>query len=61
MDTALYDTLRHFADTWGLVYMFAIFLAVAVFLLRPGAKEHATNAAMIPLRDDEPAREDNRP
>ena len=22
-----YDTLRHFADSWGLVYLFAIFLA----------------------------------
>lgn len=60
METALYDALRHFADTWGLVYMFTIFLAVAFFLLRPGAKDHAAKAAMIPLRDNEPAQEDDR-
>ena len=60
MQTALYDTLRHLADSWGLVYMFAIFLAVTAFLLRPGAKKHAMMAAQIPLRDDHPAQEDDR-
>ena len=60
MQTELYTLLRHLADTWGLVYMFTIFLAVAFFLLRPGAKDHAVNAAMIPLRDNEPAQEDDR-
>ncbi|MDP1729983.1 MAG: cbb3-type cytochrome c oxidase subunit 3 [Devosia sp.] len=60
MDTVLYDTLRHFADSWGLVYMFAVFLAVAVFLFRPGAKAHAQSAAQIPLHDNYPAQEDDR-
>ena len=60
MHNELYTALRHFADTWGLVYMFAIFLAVAFFLVRPGAKDHAARAAMIPLRDNEPAQEDDR-
>ncbi len=55
MDTAHYDTLRHFADSWGLLYMLAIFLAVALFLFRPGARRHAEQAASIPLRDDHPA------
>ncbi|QQR36198.1 cbb3-type cytochrome c oxidase subunit 3 [Devosia oryziradicis] len=48
-----YDTLRHFADSWGLVYLFAIFLAVAALMLRPGARDRARDAALIPLKNDE--------
>ena len=54
MDTAHYDLLRHFADSWGLVYMMAIFLAVLFFILRPGAKANAEAAARIPLDDAHP-------
>lgn len=46
-----YDSFRHFADSWGLVYMFGIFLTVILFLLRPGARSSAVDAAHIPLRD----------
>ena len=46
-----YDSLRHFADSWGLVYLFAVFIGVGLFLLRPGARQRARAAAMIPLRD----------
>ncbi|MDF2983084.1 MAG: Cbb3-type cytochrome oxidase component FixQ, partial [Devosia sp.] len=31
MPTEHYDMLRHFADSWGLLYMMAIFLAVVFF------------------------------
>lgn len=48
-----YDTLRHLADSWGLVYLFAVFLAVAAFMLRPGARDRARDAALIPLKNDE--------
>jgi cytochrome c oxidase cbb3-type subunit 4 len=48
-----YDTLRHLADSWGLVYLFAVFLAVTAFMLRPGAKDRARDAALIPLKHDE--------
>jgi len=54
MPTALYDMLRHFADSWGLLYMMAIFLAVVFFLVRPGARANARDAAMIPLDDGTP-------
>ena len=37
METALYDMLRHFADSWGLLYMMAIFLTVVFLIVRPGA------------------------
>jgi cytochrome c oxidase cbb3-type subunit 4 len=54
MDTAIYDSMRHFADSWGLVYMMAIFLAVVFFIVRPGAKANAKAAARIVLDDDHP-------
>jgi cytochrome c oxidase cbb3-type subunit 4 len=51
MDTSYYDMLRHFADSWGLLYMLAIFVAVVVIVLLPGAKHKAAQAARIPLDD----------
>jgi cytochrome c oxidase cbb3-type subunit 4 len=60
MDTAHYDTLRHFADSWGLLYMMAIFLVVLFFIVRPGARGRAVEAARIPLDDDQPVRNDRR-
>ena len=54
MPTAHYDMLRHFADSWGLLYMMAIFLAALWFVLRPGAGTRAQSAARIPLDDDAP-------
>jgi cytochrome c oxidase cbb3-type subunit 4 len=54
METAQYDMMRHFADSWGLLYMMAIFLAVVFLIVRPGAKSHALEAARIPLDDDQP-------
>jgi cytochrome c oxidase cbb3-type subunit 4 len=48
-----YESLRHFADSWGLVYLFAVFLAVGAFMLRPGARDSARRAALIPLRNDD--------
>ena len=57
MGTAHYDMLRHFADSWGLLYMMAIFLAVVFFIARPGARARAEAAARIPLEDSEPRSE----
>ena len=54
MDTAHYDTLRHFADSWGLLYMMGIFLTVVYIIVRPGAKSRAIEAAQIPLDDELP-------
>ena len=55
METLHYDALRHFADSWGLVYMMAIFFAVVFMLVRPGAKGRAIDAAQIPLSDEPPS------
>lgn len=47
-----YDSFRHFADSWGLLYMLAVFVGVVLFMFRPGAKDHAQAAAQIPLKDE---------
>jgi cytochrome c oxidase cbb3-type subunit IV len=60
MGTAIYESMRHFADSWGLVYMLGIFIAVLVRICLPSAKRHAAEAARIPLDDDLPAKEQNR-
>ena len=46
-----YDTLRHFADSWGLAFMFVVFVAAVAWAFRPGAsyRSHAD----IPFRDDD--------
>jgi cytochrome c oxidase cbb3-type subunit 4 len=54
METAHYDMMRHFADSWGLLYMMAIFLAVVFFIVKPGARGNALEAARIPLEDEQP-------
>ena len=46
-----YNTLRHLADSWGLVAMFAFFVAAAAFAFRPGSKQRYEEAARIPLKD----------
>ena len=60
MTTAIYESMRHFADSWGLIYMLGIFVAVLVRISLPGAKQHAIEAANIPLDDDRPSEEHNR-
>jgi cytochrome c oxidase cbb3-type subunit 4 len=47
-----YDTLRHFADTWGLLAMLAFFLGAVLFAFRPGSRRHYEEAARIPLKND---------
>jgi cytochrome c oxidase cbb3-type subunit 4 len=47
-----YETLRHFADSWGLVYMVTIFVVMLAFVLRPGARKQAEDAANIPFNED---------
>lgn len=43
-----YDELRHFADSWGLVFLFVAFVAAVAWVFRPGSSydEHAK----IPFR-----------
>ena len=47
-----YETLRHGADSWGLVSLVVLFVIVVAFLFRPGSKRIAAEVAKIPLRED---------
>jgi cytochrome c oxidase cbb3-type subunit 4 len=46
-----YEFMRHFADSWGLLFIALVFLAVIVWALRPGAsyQDHAA----IPFKHDD--------
>lgn len=48
-----YSLLRQFADSWGLLYLFALFVGVIFFTFRPGSRKHADNAANIPFKEDQ--------
>lgn len=48
-----YNTLREFADSWGLLAMTLFFIFVVLFAFRPGSKKKADDAAEIPFKDDE--------
>ena len=47
-----YDSLAYFAKTWGLVYLFVLFLGVLFYALRPSARQKFEDAAHIPLKED---------
>jgi cytochrome c oxidase cbb3-type subunit 4 len=47
-----YDTLRHLADSWGLLYLMAIFVGAVAFAFRPGARRQQADAALIPFNED---------
>ncbi|MBX9814191.1 MAG: cbb3-type cytochrome c oxidase subunit 3 [Sphingomonas sp.] len=47
-----YDTLRHFADSWGLVAMTAAFLGFNLWAFRPRARRDHDQAARSILGDD---------
>lgn len=48
-----YETLRHFADSWGLAVMVATFLLLAVWPFRPGARDKNRRAAEMIFEDDD--------
>jgi len=48
-----YENLRQFADSWGLVYLVAVFVGVVLYTFRPGSKKGAQEIAQIPLREDD--------
>lgn len=60
MDT--YSFLRQLADSWVLVAMFAFFVGVIVFALRPGSSKTYADVADIPFRhEDKPAPRGGKP
>jgi cytochrome c oxidase cbb3-type subunit IV len=52
-----YTTLRHFADSWGLLFMFLMFVGLILWVWRPGSRKLHQDSAEIPFRnEDRPAR-----
>lgn len=47
-----YETMRQFADSWGLLALFLFFVGVVIFTFRPGSRKSADEAAKIPLKED---------
>jgi cytochrome c oxidase cbb3-type subunit 4 len=47
-----YMALAQFAQTWGLVYFVAMFVAVLVYALNPRRKQQFDEAARLPLKED---------
>lgn len=47
-----YDTLRHLADSWGLLVMLVAFVALVAWPFRPGARHRNRDAAEAIFRDD---------
>ncbi len=46
-----YEAMRHFADSWGLVFLLAVFVTAIGWLFRPGATYD--DHARIPFRNDD--------
>ena len=50
--TTTYEAVAEFAQTWGLIYFVAVFLAVLVYVMWPSRKKRYEEAARMPLRED---------
>ncbi|MEM0907981.1 MAG: cbb3-type cytochrome c oxidase subunit 3 [Pseudomonadota bacterium] len=48
-----YETARVFADTWGLVFLAALFVILVLWLFRRGATKSYERAARIPMDANE--------
>jgi len=46
-----YEALRHFADSWGLMFMAFLWIAFTLWAFRPGAKKLHDDAANMIFDD----------
>ena len=49
----LYETLRHFADSYGLAMIFALYLLLCLWHFRPAARPHVEAAKLSIFREDD--------
>lgn len=47
-----YDTLRHFADSWGLLAMVLLFIGLSAWPFRPSARESNEAARNLIFAED---------
>ena len=52
-----YDTLRHFADSWGLLCMLLLFLGLVGWTFRKGASQHHDRAAKMIFEENDDGQE----
>lgn len=48
-----YETLRHFADSWGLLAMMVVFLVLCAWPFRPGSNARNRAAANLIFKDSD--------
>ncbi|MCL9998088.1 MAG: cbb3-type cytochrome c oxidase subunit 3 [Erythrobacter sp.] len=48
-----YTALRHFADSYGLAMICALYLTLCLWHFRPGARAHVADAKHSIFRDDD--------
>ena len=48
---SLYETLRHFADSFGLAVIVALYLTLCLWHFRPGASPHVAAAKHSIFKD----------
>lgn len=48
-----YSTFRQLADSWGLLYLFLLFVGILLFTFRPGSGKVAERVSMIPFTEDD--------
>lgn len=59
-----YSFLREFADSWMLLMLFSVFVAVVIWVFRPGSTATYRDTANIPFRHDDapaPLQDDDKP
>jgi len=49
---SFYEHLRHFADSYGLAMIFALYLTLCLWHFRPAAKGHVEAAKHSIFKDD---------
>jgi len=55
-----YSFLREFADSWMLLFLFAFFIGVVIWVFRPGSTKTYEDPSSIPFRhEDKPAESDD--
>ena len=50
---SIYETLRHFADSYGLAMIVALYLVLCLWHFLPGAKPHVEAAKLSIFKDDD--------
>ena len=49
---SVYETLRYFADSYGLAVIFALYLTLCLWHFRPGASPHVEAAKNSIFKDE---------